>query len=227
MTTKHSFVFGLTILGFTLVLSTSALAQFDGDYAIANWTEIREGTPPAGGGEIDTSGAPASILLQGGDDGCDDGGVPESDASGRGAVILGGPPSVSCLLLFLVEITASGTLSFQWDYETEDVDGPEYDVFGYVLNGLQTQLSDDEGGDIQSGTASLSVSEGDEFGFYMDCTDCQEGPASIIISQFSAPSGTTPPPPPAIAVPANSPSALILLALLLAGLALVFIRSGQ
>lgn len=227
MTRKSLFVSGLTILGFMLFLATPALAQFDGDYAVANWTEVREGTPPAGGGEIDTSGAPASILIQGGDDGCDDGSIPESDASGRAAIILGGPPSGTCLLLFQVEITASGTLSFQWDYETEDVDGPEYDVFGYVLNGLQTQLSDDQGDDIQSGTASLSVSEGDEFGFYMDCTDCQEGPASVIISQFSAPSGTTPPPPPAIAVPVNSPTALILLALLLAGLALVFIRNGQ
>jgi hypothetical protein len=228
MTRKCALASGLLTLGFTLLLSSSVLAQFDGDYAIANWAEIRDGFPPAGGGEVDTSGAPATILLQGGDDGCDEFDGPQFAGMTRAEIIQGASPGDDpCLLMFVVEITGTGTLSFEWDYETEDVDGPSYDVFGYILNGDLTQLSDDDGADIQSGTTNLSVSEGDDFGFYIDCTDCAEGPASVTISQFSAPSGTAPPPPPAVGVPVNSTYVLILLTLLLIGLGLIFIRAGR
>jgi len=45
MTRICPLVSGLVILGSTLFLSTPVLAQFDGDYAIANWAEIRDGSP--------------------------------------------------------------------------------------------------------------------------------------------------------------------------------------
>lgn len=227
MIRKWPFSIGVIALGLLLVLSTPVLAQFDGDYAIANWSETRIGDPPAGGGEVDVSGAPASIVLQGGDDGCDGGFQgPGPQASGRVRGDGGPLPEFSCLLLFVVDITGTGTLSFRWDYETDDEDGPEFDLFGYLLNGVPTQLSVDEGDDIQSGTASLNVSDGDEFGFFIDCTDCEGGPASVTISQFSAPSGAAPPPA-AVSVPVNSPFALILLTLLLTGLGLIAIRVGR
>ncbi len=214
-------------MGLSLFLSPSVLAQFDGDYSIANWTEIQSGFPPAGGGEVDTSGAPASILLQGGDDSCDILNGPQFDGLSRAERIQQARfLDDGCLLVFTAEITGTGTLGFRWDYETEDVDGPEFDVFGYVLNGELTQLSDDGGADIQSDITTVSVTQGDDFGFYIDCTDCEEGAASVVISEFSAPGAPTSQPS-AVSVPVNSPTALILLTMLLIALGLAAIRAGR
>lgn len=220
--------FALAIITLGLFISSPLLAQFSGDYAVANWEEILLGSPPAGGGEVDLAAAPASIQLLGGDDGCDFSGGKGLENMTRAERLQGLPLDEECLLLFVIELTGGGTVSFQWDYETLDIDGPSYDVFGYVLNGDFVQLSDDDGPDAQSGLESIGVNSADEFGFYIDCTDCGEGPASVQISQFTAPAGTAPPPPPApLAVPVNSLAALALLALLLAGLGTWAIRAGR
>ena len=80
-------------------------------------------------------------------------------------------------------------MSFDWGYETTDFDGPSFEQFGFLLNGLFTQLSDDNGGISQSGSEAFAVSFPDVFGFRLDCTDCISGPAFVTISNFSAPLG--------------------------------------
>jgi hypothetical protein len=51
-------------------LPNEARASFIGAYDPANWTTTLFGTSPGGGGSVDTSGAPDSITLLGGNSGC-------------------------------------------------------------------------------------------------------------------------------------------------------------
>lgn len=149
----------------------SAWADFSGTYAPANWTTTLQGNPPAGGGTVDTSNAPASITLNGGDDDCSE---------------------APCYLDYTIEAPATGSVSFHWEYETQDGDGASYDLFLLLHDGTEIQLSDDAGADIQSGDHTFEVTAGQTFGFRLDCTDCAVGPASATISNFIAPLAQAP-----------------------------------
>ena len=149
-----------------VVFASPVLADFVGPYDVGNWDTTLTGSPPGGGSLIDTSGAPASIEIVGGDLGC-----------------FGTP----CNLDFTIAAVASGFVSFDWGYETTDFDGPSHEHFGFLLNGFFTQVSDDGGGISQSGSEAFAVSLSDVFGFRLDCTDCVAGPAFVTISSFSAP----------------------------------------
>lgn len=70
---------------------------------------------------------------------------------------------------------------------------------------------------MQSGTNSVTVSAGDQFGFAFDCTDGVEGAADVTIAGFSGPGQVT-------SVPVNAPLALIALIVVMAGLGLVTLR---
>ena len=89
-------------------------------------------------------------------------------------------------------------LSFDWDYETEDVRGPFYDLAGYAVAGVETPLSDPFfGADTQSGSViDLLVAPGQTFAFYVVSFDNWDGPAQITISNFTA--VLTPEPSPAL-----------------------------
>ena len=137
-----------------VVFASPARADFGGPYDVGNWNTTLTGSPPGGGGIVDTSGAPASIEIVGGDLACS--GLP-------------------CTVDFTIAAVASGLVSFDWAYETTDDDGPFYDHFGFLLNGFFTQLSDDNGGNSQSGSGAFAVSLDDVFGFRLDCTDCGSG----------------------------------------------------
>jgi PEP-CTERM motif len=167
-------VFGLVSVLWVVVFVPPVLADFIGPYDVGNWTTTLTGSPPGGGGTIDTSGAPASIEIVGGDLGCS-----------------GGP----CNIDFTIAAIASGLASFDWAYETTDDDGPSFDQFGFLLNGFFTQLSDDNGGISQSGSEAFAVSLADVFGFRFDCTDCGFGPALVTISNFDAPLAAVVPEP--------------------------------
>ena len=146
----------------TLVLAASpaqALTQFAGDYAPGNWTQTI-----GGDGSIDTSGAPASIILRGADD--DSGNDVNTD--------------------FTIAAPTAGTVSFDWNYSTLDTIS-EFDPFGYLLNGAFTQLTNNGGGLTQSGSASFSVLSGDVFGFRQNTIDSCCGKASTTISNFNGP----------------------------------------
>lgn len=156
----------LVLTALSLAAPLPASADFIGAYDVANWTTTLSGNPPGGGGSVDTSGAPTSIRLNGGNSSC---------ASGP------------CLLDFTIASIGNGNVSFDWAYQTSDVDGPSFDLFGFLLNGAFTQLSNNGGGNIQNGSNSFGVLAGDVFGFRLACTDCILGPATAKISDFSAP----------------------------------------
>ena len=152
----------------TLGLAASpaqALTQFAGDYAPGNWTQSI-----GGDGSIDTSGAPASIILRGADDGS--GNDVNTD--------------------FTIAAPTAGTVSFDWNYSSADSFGPMYDPFGYLLNGAFTKLTSDGGGLTQSGSASFSVLSGDVFGFRQNTWDSIFGRASTTISNFNGPTAAGP-----------------------------------
>jgi len=156
----------LTISALTLSIFTfcamPAFADFIGPYDVSNWTSSTEY-----GGSINLSGAPTSITLISGD-----GRVTNSSQD------------------FTIEAVDNSLVSFNWAFSTSDWDA-SWDPFGYLLDGIFTQLTDDRGLDSQRGTASFTVVAGDVFGFRAYSVDSIFGSATTIISNFSAPGNTT------------------------------------
>jgi len=160
----------IALAGATLGLAANpaqALTQFAGYYAPANWTQSIQGD-----GFINTGGAPASIILSSAND--NDEGF-----------------SINQNTDFTIAAPLAGTVSFDWAYSNNE-DGPFYDPFGYLLNGGFTQLTDNGGGQVQSGSASFSVLAGDVFGFRQNSFDSCCGRASTTISNFNAPAAPGP-----------------------------------
>lgn len=183
----------LAFVGVALIASQPARADFSGAYAPANWTTSLAGTPAGGGGSVDTSGAPASITLNGGDAGCDSG-------------------SGTCTLQYTITAPGSGPLTFDWNYSTTDIDGPGFDLF-LVINGTATtQLSDSGGATNQNGNENITVAAGDTVGFMINCTDCAEGAANVTISNFNGPAASAAP----TSIPTLSEWGMIMLSSLLA-----------
>jgi hypothetical protein len=146
-----------------LLLAVFAVAQagpigFTGPYDPSLWSLSN----PVGG-SVDSSGAPASVTITGGNGG----------SAGTTSWTIGAP--------------AGGTVSFDWSYVSYDVDGPFFDPAGYLVNGSPTQLSNNGGSASQSGSTSFSVAPGDIFGFYVYTTDGVLGPGALTPSNFSAP----------------------------------------
>ena len=100
----------------------------------------------------------------------------------------------------MVTLGLAGDYSFHWAYNTADGAGPAGDIFGVVVDGQATVMSDLGGAISQSGNASFSASS--SFAWFVNCTDCSGGSASVSITQFS----TT-------AVPEPTTAALLLAAL--------------
>jgi hypothetical protein len=116
----------------TFLAPLSASADFIGPYDVGNWTITLNGIPPAGGSTIDTSGAPASITFLGGNSFCDSG---------------------PCTIDFTIAAAGSENVTFHWEYQTFDRDGPRFEVWGF-LDGVFTKLSDSSGPNTQSGSES-------------------------------------------------------------------------
>ncbi len=157
---KRSAFLVLLTFGFALPTSANVINDFTGPYDVANWT-----TTITQGGSVDTSGAPASVSLTSSDTG-----------SGNSETVD-----------FTVAAAANGNVTFDWVFVTNDVDGPIWDPFGYLLNGTFTQLTDDLGPDTQFSTFMFSVLEGDIFGFRAFTVDDLLGASTTVIEKFMAP----------------------------------------
>ncbi|MDB9434879.1 PEP-CTERM sorting domain-containing protein [Microcystis aeruginosa] len=153
----------VTTVSLTLAAASSASAAtvfgFQDAYDPINWTLTNSNAD----GFVDTSGAPASISLTGGDNGSGSSGTTD----------------------YTTTAAAAGTVTFDWNYSTND--GPFFDPFGYLLNGSFIQVTDDGGGLVQNGTSTFNVLAGDSFGFRIATTDNILGRGSVTISNFSAP----------------------------------------
>lgn len=82
----------------------------------------------------------------------------------------------------VVDVTADETVSFDWSFTTQD--GAAFDSFGYIIDGVYTQLSDPAGGLNQTGNATVPLVTGQEFGFRSQSDDGTFGPATTTVSNF-------------------------------------------
>jgi hypothetical protein len=153
----------VTTVSLTLAAASSASAAtvfgLQGAYDPSNWTFANSNAD----GFVDTTGAPASISLTGGDNGSGSFGTTD----------------------YTTTAAAAGTVTFDWNYSTPDA--PFWDPFGYLLNGSFTQVTDNWGGVVQNGTSTFNVLAGDSFGFRIFTVDNIVGRGSVTISNFSAP----------------------------------------
>lgn len=79
------------------------------------------------------------------------------------------------------------SVSGQFGYLTNDIDGPLFDPFGFLIDGQQFQLTDDNGPRGQSGMFSFLVQPGQQFGWYIDAIDDELGAAGVTVGAELAP----------------------------------------
>lgn len=146
------------ILSLSLASTSKADSLFTGPYDVANWTTTLINSD----GEADTSSAPASIELTGGNNG--------SIAAG--------------VTLFSIVAPTTTSLVFDWTYQTFDCCGAKWDPAGYEINGVQTQLSPATSipGFVGSGTTMVDLNAGDNFGFYVYTLDNLFGASTLEVS---------------------------------------------
>jgi hypothetical protein len=142
------------------ISSAYALENFTGYYDVSQWT-----TTDTASGTVNTSGAPLSIVLTGGD-----------------ATLAGATD-------FTITNPSPNWVLFDWSYTTNDA-FPEFDAFGYLLNGVFTSLV--SVGDLtpllhQSGHQAVLLAAGDIFGFRAETFDGFNGAAVTTLSNFVVP----------------------------------------
>jgi subtilisin-like proprotein convertase family protein len=138
---------------------------FAGAYSPANWSV---GLVNSNGG-VNAAGAPASVVLNGSDNG--------SGIAGQ--------------TNYTIAVPQPGSITFTWAYNT--LDAATFDPPGYTVNGVFTQLLT---GFVTSGTGTVTVpvAAGDVFGFSQRTTDNVFGAGNLTITNFSGPAGLNAPP---------------------------------
>jgi hypothetical protein len=95
-----------------------------------------------------------------------------------------GVGATSTTLLAIASTTES--VAYNWIYTTNDCCGAHWDPGGYIINNVKTQLSADiqgtSGTGNASGTISLNLIAGENFGFYIDSPDSIQGRADLAIT---------------------------------------------
>jgi len=89
---------------------------------------------------------------------------------------------LSSLTTYTATSGGAQTLTFDWTYGSVDGEGSAFDPGGWILNGVQTQLSpNDLLFDSASGQLTLNLAAGDNYGFYIYSTDSQAGRGDIAV----------------------------------------------
>ena len=140
----------------------ASVTGFSGNFSPENWaTSNSDGN----NGTVDTSGAPASILITSGAVGfCDNNET-----------------------LFCITVLCSGTISFDWSFDTDDesIAFPPFEEFGTNVNGTFNSLADSFTVPDGNTGETVIVNAGDVFCFSNLSNDCQDAPAFTTISNFS------------------------------------------
>jgi hypothetical protein len=175
---KYSFAVAVMSLG--LVASLPAEGAFSGAFDPSTWTIsfVGDVSPPGpvDDGTVNTAGAPNSVTIIGGDD-------PSNPTGATNSCVGGG--------LFGCEIryshaAAGGPVSFAWSYTTADSCGPQCDLFGVLLGGVEHVLVDQANG-LTSQSGSFGVGNVPLI-FFVSCgADCAGGAASVVISRLTVP----------------------------------------
>lgn len=150
---------------FSLALVAASAAQattFSGNFAPGNWMQS------PGSGSVNTFTA-SSLSITSGNDGSE-------------------LPSFTDVF---IQTAYATTFSFDWSYSTSDAFGAGYDPFGIIWSddGVTfnfTQLTDDLGASVQSGTGSFIADAGTWFGFRAFTLDNVGGSATTRITNFAA-----------------------------------------
>jgi len=150
------FTLGTAAVGAALILSTQTQADFSGLYAPGNWTL----TNVNGNGTAANNGT--TLTLTG---------------SNNGSLAAG---STS----YTINAAGTGTFSFHWLYTSSDTGN--FDTGGYLVNGVYTQLADNDGSGTQ-GDISVGVTAGQSIGFRVTTVDNQLGPGTLTITNFNGP----------------------------------------
>ena len=101
------------------------------------------------------------------------------------------------------------TLTYSWDYFSEDTISSAFDPAGFLLNGAKTQLTDGSGNfcadpnaDVclvvfkhQTGEVTFDLTAGESYGFYVFSTDSAEGAGHISWTLESSNIGSAAPEP--------------------------------
>ena len=132
---------------------------FSGAYNVANWTFTNSNAD----GNVNTTGAPGSIVLTGGNNG--------SNLAGNTD--------------YTITMPSNATISFDWSYNTGD--GAQFDIPRVIVNGTPTNMNgySTSGTLSQSGSMTLTVNAGDTFGFNMFTTDNTFGAATVAVSNLA------------------------------------------
>jgi len=164
-------------LAASLPASAAAINGFTGAFAPGTWSTTVLGnlTGAAGGSASFTS---SQLTLVGG-----------NAASPNPANFTPACTGAQFSLLGPCEIDVTTThianpFTFNWSYTSADDSGAAGDFFGVIVNGVRIVLSDLGGAPSQSG--HLSVLADSSFGWFVNCTDCINGAATVAITNFSA-----------------------------------------
>ena len=83
--------------------------------------------------------------------------------------------------------STGGSMSFSWNYHTDDCDGPSFDPAGYTLNGTSIQLSNSGGSANQTGSSTVQIPAGQTFGWYVHSTDGACGAGHVTVNASFTP----------------------------------------
>lgn len=137
-----------------------AFTGFAGLFGPDNWTKIQQ--------------APANGTI--------------TDGTAPDAITLTGTNYATCLGTgtqenYCITVTGDGTISFDWAYQSND-SSPARDPFGYSINGVFSQLTNNTGGLTQGGVVDVMLHAGDQFCFSQRSIDGCEGSGSTVVSNF-------------------------------------------
>ena len=92
------------------------------------------------------------------------------------------------LAVYTQTFASAQAVSFAWNYVTDDCCGSAWDPAGYILNGVQHQLSiNGPANQGSSGVATIAVDAGDVFGWYVESLDSSQGPGILSVSVVPEP----------------------------------------